>query len=40
MHVDVRSTGTGGFIVIAIYLIAAAVVVCGCLFIMKARSRG
>jgi flagellar basal body-associated protein FliL len=26
-------------VIIAVYLIAAAVVVCGCLFIMKARSR-
>jgi hypothetical protein len=38
--VDVRSTATRGLIMTAIYLIVAALVVCGCLFfIMRVRSR-
>jgi len=35
-----RSTGTGGLIMMTIvYLVVAAVLICGCLFIVRARSR-
>jgi hypothetical protein len=36
---DTPST-EGMLIMIVIYIVAAAVVICGCAFIMKARSRG